>query len=85
MAGLSQNPILDLVVRPILGTGSMLILWLFSFSFFCFPFFQGFDLKLFISAVMKGHFRIVSVPDGYLCCLFDCDKPDQSFMLNICP
>lgn len=83
MAGLSQNPIPDLVVQPILGSGSMLTLWLFFLPFF--RLFQGFDSKLFISAVMKGHFRIVSVPDGYLYYLFDCDKPDQSCMLNICP
>lgn len=56
MAGLSLNPILDLVVQPILGSGSMLTLWLF---FLFLGLFQGFDSKLFISAVMKGHFRIV--------------------------
>lgn len=34
MAGLSQNPIPDLVVQPILGSGSMLTLWLFFLPFF---------------------------------------------------
>lgn len=58
------------------------VLFFSHFHLFCL--FQEFDSKLFISAIMKGHFRIVSVPDGYPCCLFDCDKPDQSFMLTIC-
>lgn len=84
MAGLSQNPIPDLVVQPILGTWSMLTLSLFFLPFFFFWLFQGFDSKLFISTVMKGHFEKVSVPDGYLCCLFDSDKLDQSYVLNIC-
>lgn len=83
MAGLSQNPILDPVVQPILGTKSMLTLLLLVFFLFLFLF-QGFDSKLFISAVIKGHFEIASVPDGNLGWLFDCDKPDQSCMLNIC-
>lgn len=83
MAGLSQNPIPDLVVQPILGTGSMLTRWLFFLAFLR-GVLQGFESKLFISGVIKGHFRIVSVPDGYLCRLFDSDKQDQSFMLNIC-
>ena len=82
MADLSQNPILGLVVQPILGTWRMLTLGLFFLPFFWL--YQGFESKLFISVVMKGHFGIVAVPDGYLCCLFDCDKPNQSFMLNIC-
>lgn len=32
IAGLSQNPILDLVLQPILGTGSKLTLWLLFFG-----------------------------------------------------
>lgn len=55
---------------------------------FSLPFFPGlfqeFELKLFISAVLEGHFRIASVPDAYPTCLLDCDKCNQSFMLNIC-
>lgn len=52
-----------------------LVVFPIFFSFFWL--FRGFDSKLFISIVMKGHFRRVSVPDVYLCCLFGCDKPDE--------
>lgn len=83
MAGLSQNPIRVFVVQPILGSGSMLTLRLFFLAFFS-GLFQEFELKLFISAVLEGHFRIASVPDAYPTCLLDCDKCNQSFMLNIC-
>lgn len=79
MAGLSQNPIRVFVAQPILGSGSMLTLRLFFSGLF-----QEFELKLFISAVLEGHFRIASVPDAYPTCLLDCDKCNQSFMLNIC-